>query len=142
MKKMRKEKREVKKGGKSITNITNDCAKNSINYAYYLLSLSSNKCFINCPPPTSLHLMLCTFTGAERSPTNISRHSHNKKTLRPNQRQLENTLQMYGFWAVSIWKLIIPNISNRRTFETIFIPRIQKPSLNVLLLKAGWHAII
>ena len=29
---------------KSIKNITNDCAKNSINYAYYLLY--SNKCFI------------------------------------------------------------------------------------------------
>lgn len=37
--------REKKK--KSIMNITNDCAKNSINYAYYLLS--SNKCFIIFP---------------------------------------------------------------------------------------------
>lgn len=63
---------EVKKGGKkSITNITNDCAKNSINYAYYLLSLSSNKCFIISPA----HLMLGTFAGAQRSPGNVSPHS-------------------------------------------------------------------
>lgn len=36
-----------KKKKKSFTNITNDCAKNSINYAYYLFS--GNKCFIIFP---------------------------------------------------------------------------------------------
>lgn len=73
-------------GQKSIRNITNDCAKNSINYAYYLLSLSSNKCFIISPA----RLMLATFTGGTEEPR------RRQPTLKPLlATQLQNKIKKH-----------------------------------------------